>query len=84
MSSCLRSKRLSSWGKLGMNNLTMAHKKSRDVHIASPDVFKTPTPGGPIPMPYPNVVQSSDTLQGSQKATWDEETLPYRVHGKAR
>lgn len=27
--------------------------------FAFPDVLKTPTPGGPVPMPYPNIAQLS-------------------------
>src|SRR5262245_53038535 len=30
------------------------------------DFCKTPTPGGPVPMPYPNIAKNSDG-QGSQK-----------------
>ena len=30
-----------------------------------PDVCKTPTPGGPVPIPYPNIGKSSDTVQGT-------------------
>ena|SRR3989304_852028 len=30
------------------------------------DVCKTPTPGGPVPMPYPNIAKTSDG-QGSSK-----------------
>jgi hypothetical protein len=29
-----------------------------------PDVCKTPTPGGPVPIPYPNVGKSADTTSG--------------------
>ena len=32
--------------------------------IVFPDVCKTPSPGGPIPIPYPNVGKSADTVQG--------------------
>src|SRR5205823_6705105 len=32
---------------------------------------KTPSPAGPVPIPYPNVAQSSDTTQGSQTVTMD-------------
>jgi hypothetical protein len=32
--------------------------------IAFPDVCKTPSPGGPIPLPYPNVAMSSDADKG--------------------
>jgi len=28
--------------------------------FAFPDVLKTPTPGGEVPMPYPNIAQLSD------------------------
>ncbi|HMR48208.1 MAG TPA: DUF4150 domain-containing protein [Arachnia sp.] len=28
--------------------------------FAFPDVLSTPTPGGPVPMPYPNVAQLAD------------------------
>lgn len=30
-----------------------------------PDVCKTPTPGGPVPMPYPNLSQASTLTDGS-------------------
>ena len=33
----------------------------------SPDVCKTPSPAGPIPIPYPNIAKSSDTSSGSKK-----------------
>ena len=33
----------------------------------SPDVCKTPSPAGPIPIPYPNIAKSSDTPSGSKK-----------------
>jgi hypothetical protein len=32
--------------------------------IVFPDVCKTPTPGGPVPIPYPNIANCSDTSQG--------------------
>src|ERR1700756_4673547 len=28
--------------------------------FAFPDTCKTPTPGGPVPMPYPNIIQNTD------------------------
>jgi len=40
------------------------HKGSNGQSIAFPDVCKTPTPGGPVPIPYPNMGQSSDTMSG--------------------
>ncbi|WP_163864305.1 PAAR-like domain-containing protein [Myxococcus eversor] len=32
----------------------------------APDVCKTPSPGGPVPVPYPNLAVSSDLSQGSK------------------
>jgi hypothetical protein len=29
-----------------------------------PDVCKTPTPAGPVPIPYPNIGKSGDTTSG--------------------
>jgi hypothetical protein len=42
----------------------LCHKGESWMSIATvPDVCKTPTPGGPVPMPYPNISQAS-TLSG--------------------
>lgn len=32
----------------------------------APDVCKTPSPGGPVPVPYPNIAQSSDLDKGTK------------------
>jgi len=49
-----------------VNNLTLSHKGSNGVSAATiPDVCKTPTPGGPVPIPYPNISMSSDLKNGS-------------------
>jgi hypothetical protein len=40
---------------------TVVHKNSDGMIIAFPDVCKTPSPGGPIPIPYPNVARSADS-----------------------
>lgn len=40
-----------------------------------PDVCKTPTPGGPIPIPYPNMGKSSDTSQGSTTVKADGQMI---------
>ena len=42
----------------------IAHKGSGGMSIAFPDVCKTPTPAGPIPLPYPNIGKSADTSGG--------------------
>src|SRR4026208_1028619 len=50
-----------------VNNLSVVHKDSGGVTIAFPDVCKTPSPGGPVPIPYPKIAKSSDTAKGSKK-----------------
>jgi hypothetical protein len=42
-----------------------AHKGSGGMSMVFPDVCKTPTPGGPVPIPYPNIGKSADTTQGT-------------------
>lgn len=56
---------------VGVNFLSVVHQASNGVTIAFPDVCKTPTPGGPIPIPYPNIAQSSDTASGTKKVKCD-------------
>ena len=52
---------------VGVNNSSVVHKSSNGVITAFPDVCKTPTPGGPIPIPYPNIAKSSDTVKSSKR-----------------
>ena len=52
---------------VGVNKLSVVHKSSNGVTIAFPDVCKTPTPGGPVPIPYPNIAKSSDTTKQSKQ-----------------
>lgn len=56
---------------VGVNNLSVVHKSSNGVTMAFPDVCKTPSPGGPIPIPYPNIAKSSDTAKGTKKVKCD-------------
>ncbi|MCA9127971.1 MAG: DUF4150 domain-containing protein [Planctomycetales bacterium] len=56
---------------VGANSLSVVHKSSNGVTIAFPDVCKTPTPGGPVPIPYPNIAKSSDTAKGTKKVKCD-------------
>lgn len=56
---------------INVNTRTVVHASSSGVATAFPDVCKTPTPGGPVPIPYPNVAMSSDTSQGSQTVKMD-------------
>jgi uncharacterized Zn-binding protein involved in type VI secretion len=48
------------------NAMGLSHQQSGGMSTVFPDVCKTPTPGGPVPIPYPNVGQSADTTNGSQ------------------
>jgi hypothetical protein len=41
-----------------VNNMTTQHKLSTGITAAFPDVCKTPTPAGPVPIPYPNIANS--------------------------
>ena len=36
-----------------------------------PEVCKTPTPGGPIPIPYPNTASAADTSTGAKTVKTD-------------
>lgn len=56
---------------VAVNDKTVVHKSSGGVTMAFPDVCKTPSPGGPVPVPYPNVAKSSDTAKGSKKVKVD-------------
>lgn len=56
---------------VGVNFLSVVHKSSSGITIAFPDVCKTPTPAGPIPIPYPNIAMSSDTDKGTKKVKCD-------------
>ena len=53
------------------NKMTVVHAQSNGISTAFPDVCKTPSPGGPVPIPYPNVAQSSDTAKGTKKVKCD-------------
>ncbi len=61
--------------KTAVNNRTVVHKKSDGVASAFPDVCKTPSPGGPVPIPYPNIAQSKDTAKGSRSVTMDGQSI---------
>lgn len=58
-----------------VNMRTVVHASSDGVATAFPDVCKTPSPAGPVPIPYPNVAQSSNTAQGSTTVKVDGESV---------
>lgn len=47
------------------------HKGANGMSIVFPDVCKTPTPGGPVPIPYPNIGQSAQVVGGPTSVTID-------------
>ena len=53
------------------NMLGISHKGSNGMSTVFPDVCKTPTPAGPVPIPYPNIGKSSDTVSGPTSVTTD-------------
>jgi Toxin PAAR-like domain len=56
-----------------VNARGVAHKGSGGMSTAFPDVCKTPAAPSPIPIPYPNIGQSSDTSGGPTTVTADGE-----------
>lgn len=56
---------------VGVNSMSVVHKDSGGVSPSFPDVCKTPSPAGPVPIPYPNVARSSDTAKGTKKVKCD-------------
>src|SRR5512141_3450644 len=56
---------------VGVNMLSVVNQDTNGTTIAFPDVCKTPTPGGPVPIPYPNIARSADTAKGTKKVKVD-------------
>jgi len=51
----------------------IAHGGSGGMSIVFPDVCNTPSPVGPIPIPYPNIALASDTSGGPSTVKCDGE-----------
>src|SRR4051812_50142460 len=51
------------------NGRGIAHGGSNGQSIVLPDVCQTPTPAGPVPIPYPNVGRSADASGGPTTVT---------------
>lgn len=64
-----------------VNQLTVVHKDSGGMVAFMPDVCLTPSPAGPVPIPYPNIAKSADTAQGSSTVTCDGN--PVMIQGSA-
>jgi hypothetical protein len=59
--------------KVNGSSNSLVHKGSMGISAATlPDVCKTPSPGGPVPIPYPNI---------SQAATLDSGTTTVKADG---
>jgi uncharacterized Zn-binding protein involved in type VI secretion len=49
-----------------VNSLGLTYKSTIGISIATlPDVCKTPSPGGPVPIPYPNIADQGSLDKGS-------------------
>ncbi len=57
------------------NMMSVVHAGSSGISPSFPDACKTPTPGGPVPIPYPNIAQSSDTDKGSETVKIDKKKV---------
>ena len=55
------------------NSRGVVHKGSGGMSPVFPDVCKTPSPAGPIPIPYPNIGKAADTSSGPSKVKTDGE-----------
>ena len=52
---------------------TLVHKMSSGISNATlPDVCKTPSPAGPVPIPYPNIAQSITLASGTTSVKGDK------------
>jgi len=60
---------------VNVNMRTVVHADSNGILMTIPDVCQTPTPVGPIPIPYPNIAQSQDTSGGSQTVKMDGNSI---------
>lgn len=54
-----------------VNGRGVAHQTSGGLSTVFPDVCKTPSPAGPVPIPYPNIGKAADTTGGPSSVTVD-------------
>ncbi len=55
------------------NTRGIVHKDCGGLSPVFPDVCLTPTPGGPVPIPYPNIGKASDTSKGPKSVKTDKK-----------
>jgi hypothetical protein len=57
---------------VSVNKQMLSHKAAMGIAAATvPDVCKTPSPGGPVPIPYPNIAKSDSLDKGTKTVTAD-------------
>lgn len=62
------------------NMRTIIHKGDGLVQTAPvPDVCKTPSPGGPVPIPYPNIAKDSDLAKGTKKVKIEGKSVALKT-----
>src|SRR5512137_1188328 len=49
----------------------IVHAGSGGTSVVFPDVCQTPSPAGPVPIPYPNIGKSADATGGPTTVTID-------------
>jgi Domain of unknown function (DUF4150) len=58
--------------KVNGTSNSLVHKGSNGISMATvPDVCKTPSPAGPVPLPYPNISQSANLEDGTTTVKGD-------------
>ena len=61
---------------VAINKLSLSHKGANGIAAATiPDVCKTPSPGGPVPVPYPNIARSGSLAKGTKKVKADGKNM---------
>jgi hypothetical protein len=60
---------------VGVNMMSVVHADSGGISPSFPDLCNTPSPAGPIPIPYPNIAMSSDTAKGTKKVKCDGQSV---------
>jgi len=60
---------------VNVNMRTVVHAASNGLVMGFPDVCKTPSPAGPIPIPYPNIAMSTDTDKGTKDVKMDGKPI---------
>lgn len=68
--------------KLNGKNLSLVHKGSGGIVKSTlPDICKTPSPGGPVPVPYPIIISVSGDLVNGTKSIKVDGGQPAAVKG---